>query len=97
LINYRRHKDKQPPPPPEPVAQLGPSPGFRELKWLRPVYVGDTISYATEVVEARSLNSRPGWGIVSVRNTGVNQRGEPVMSFISTAFIECRDRGPQEP
>ena len=26
-------------------AGLGPSPGFRELKWLKPVYVGDTIDY----------------------------------------------------
>ena len=29
----------------EPVATWGPSPGFRELKWLKPVYVGDTITY----------------------------------------------------
>jgi acyl dehydratase len=28
----------------EPVAELGPSPGFRDLKWLKPVYVGDTVS-----------------------------------------------------
>ena len=48
----------------EAVATLGPSPGFRELKWLKPVYVGDTITYATEVVEKRASNSRPGWGLI---------------------------------
>jgi acyl dehydratase len=43
----------------------------------------------------RPLNSRPGWGMIFMRNTGVNQRGESVISFISSAFIECRDREPQ--
>jgi acyl dehydratase len=74
----------------EPVAALGPSPGFRELKWLKPVYVGDTITYATEIVETRASNSRPGWGLMSFRNTGVNQNNEPVISFISVAFVERR-------
>jgi acyl dehydratase len=96
MIHHRRHEDEELRARGESVAQLGPSPGFRDLKWLKPVYVGDTISYATEVLEMRALASRPGWGMVFVRNTGVNQRGEPVMSFLSTAFVECRDRGPQE-
>lgn len=74
----------------EPVAALGPSPGFRELKWLKPVYVGDTITYATEIVETRASNSRPGWGLMSFRNTGVNQNNELVISFISVAFVERR-------
>ena len=74
----------------EAVAALGPSPGFRELKWLKPVYVGDTITYATEIVETRASNSRPGWGLMSFKNTGVNQNNEPVISFISVAFVERR-------
>jgi len=60
------------------------------LKWLKPVYVGDTITYATEIVETRASNSRPGWGLMSFRNTGVNQNNEPVISFISVAFVERR-------
>jgi acyl dehydratase len=74
----------------EPVALLGPSPGFRELKWLKPVYVGDTISYTTEVIEARRSNSRPGWGLVTSRASGSNQDGEPVLSLIGTLFVQCR-------
>jgi acyl dehydratase len=74
----------------EPVAELGPSPGFRDLKWLKPVYVGDTIAYLSEVVETRASNSRPGWGLMTLRNTGANQRGEPVISFVSVAFVERR-------
>jgi acyl dehydratase len=74
----------------EPNATLGPSPGFRELKWPRPVYAGDTISYASEVIEARPSQSRPGWGLIHVRNTGTNQKGETVLSFTSTAFVQRR-------
>jgi acyl dehydratase len=72
---------------------LGPSPGFRDLQWLKPVYAGDTISYATEVVEKRPSLSRPQWGIMIARNTGANQHGEPVLAFVSTAFVERRVPG----
>ena len=72
------------------VPQIGPSPGFRDLNWSLPVYVGDTISYASDVVEARPSNSRPGWGLMTVRNSGTNQDGKPVISFFSTDFIERR-------
>jgi acyl dehydratase len=74
----------------EAVAAMGPSPGFRELKWLKPVYVGDTITYFTEIVDLRASNSRPDWGLMTVRNTGVNQNGETVLSFTSVAFVERR-------
>jgi acyl dehydratase len=74
----------------EPVAQLGPSPGFRQLQWRKPVYAGDTITYASEVLESRASNSRPGWGLVQFLITGVNRAGEPVFSFIGSAFVERR-------
>jgi acyl dehydratase len=96
LIDFHRREDEERRARGEAVARLGPSPGFRDLEWPKPVYVGDTIAYATEVIEARSLNGRPGWGMIFIRNTGVNQHGEPVISFISSVFVECRDRGPQE-
>ncbi|MET0631079.1 MAG: MaoC family dehydratase [Xanthobacteraceae bacterium] len=87
LIECRRREDEDRRARGEPVAALGVSPGFRDLQWLKPVYVGDTVAYSTEVIEMRPLASRPGWGVVSWRNTGVNQRGEPVISFISSAFV----------
>jgi acyl dehydratase len=74
----------------EPIAKLGPSPGFRELKWLKPVFAGDTVTYASEVVEARPLNSRPGWGFIGASNTGTNQHGDLVFSFLGTGFVERR-------
>ena len=74
----------------EPVGSFGPSPGFRELKWLKPVYAGDTVSYSTEIVDKRVSDSRPEWGLMSFRNVGLNQNGEPVISFLSVAFVQRR-------
>src|SRR5215469_11484471 len=66
----------------ETPAQSGPSPGIRDLRWPRPVYAGDTISFAREVTELRAQTTRPGWGLIVGRNTGTNQNGELVLSFI---------------
>lgn len=88
MVEHIRHDDAARRARGDGVAALGPSPGFRELKWLKPVYVGDTIKYSVEIVETRTSNSRPGWGLISLRNTGVNQKGEPVISFVSVVFVE---------
>ena len=74
----------------EEVAVLGPSPGFRELRWIKPVLAGDTIGFASEVASLRISDSRPAWGILEARNSGTNQRGEPVFSIIATAFVPRR-------
>jgi acyl dehydratase len=71
-------------------ARLGPSPGFTNLKWLKPVYAGDTITYRSTVSSKRPSASRPGWGLVSHHNTGTNQRGEEVFSFDGMVFWERR-------
>ncbi|WP_445492680.1 MaoC family dehydratase [Rhodopseudomonas sp. RCAM05734] len=74
----------------ETVATWGPSPGFRELRWLKPVRAGDTISYANQVETVRATATRPGWGIVQARNIVTNQHGEQVMTFMATAFVPRR-------
>jgi acyl dehydratase len=93
MVAHQRREDEARRARGEAIATLGPSPGFRELKWLRPVYAGDTITYFTEVLDKRPSNSRPQWGLMSIRNSGVNQKGEPVISFISAAFVERRQAG----
>ncbi len=75
----------------ETVAAWGPSPGFRELRWIKPVLAGDTISFASEVESRRASDSRPAWGILQIRNTGTNQRGELAFSYLATAFVPRRD------
>ncbi|MCB5173819.1 MaoC family dehydratase [Microvirga lenta] len=71
-------------------ARLGPSPGFTNLKWLKPVYADDTITYRSTFTGARASASRPGWGIATHHNTGVNQHGEEVFSFDGAVFWERR-------
>jgi len=78
----------------EPIASHGPALGFRDLKWLKPVYVGDTIEYKSEVTATRTSNSRPRSGLVTIQSIGVNQNGEPVISFVSTTFVERRPEIP---
>ena len=90
MVEYRRRVVEQAHARGEPVASMGPALGFRELRWLKPVYAGDTVNYASEVVEARASNSRPGFGLLTIRSTGVNQNGEAVISFLSTTFVERR-------
>jgi len=74
----------------EEVATWGPSPGFRDLRWIKPVLAGDTIGFASEVVSLRTSESRPRWGLVQASNTGTNQRGELVFSILATAFVPRR-------
>ena len=77
----------------EKVAAWGPSPGFRDLRWLKPVLAGDVISYASEIESLRTSEARPEWGIVQARHTGTNQRGELVFSMLATAFVPRRSSG----
>ena len=77
----------------EKVAVWGPSPGFRELRWIKPVLAGDTIAYASEIESLRSSEKRPEWGILQARNSGTNQRGELVFSLLATAFVPRRNPG----
>jgi len=90
MVAYRRREMEAARARGEPIAEMGPALGFRDLKWLRPVYAGDTIEYATEVMETRVSESRTGLGLLSVYSTGVNQNGETVISFFSTTFVERR-------
>lgn len=69
---------------------MGSSPGFKDLVWHRPAYAGDEISFASTLVAKRASASRPGWGLIFSRNTGVNQKGELVFSVIGSVFMETR-------
>lgn len=77
----------------EPLAVWGPSPGFRDLRWLKPVLAGDTITFANEVVGKRVTASRPGWGVLQSRTIGTNQRGEQVYTLTASVFVPLRGTG----
>ena len=68
------------------LPEIGPSPGFKNMRWLKPVFAGDTLHYFTTATAKRPLASRPGWGVVSGYNEGMNQHGELVFSFESAVL-----------
>ncbi len=74
--------------------QLGPSPGFDDLKWLKPVYAGDTVAFAGRVVAKRPSQSRPGWGLVSIETTGTKQTGEPAFTITGHVFMAMAKAQP---
>ena len=63
------------------LPEVGPSPGFTDMRWHKPVLPGDTISFSCRVTSKRELATRPQWGMLFSHNEGVNQNGELVFSF----------------
>jgi itaconyl-CoA hydratase len=63
------------------VSERGVNLGWREVTLPAPVFAGDTIRAETEVLSKRESKSRPGFGIVTVRTRGQNQRNETVIDF----------------
>ena len=94
MVDFRRREDEAARARGEPVAGIGPALGFRDLKWPKPVYAGDTIEYRSEVIEMRLSDSRPHAGLMTFRSTGINQNGEMVLSLVSTTFVERRGATP---
>lgn len=70
-------------------AGLG-SPGIDELRWLKPVYPGDTLRVEHEILSKRRSKSRPEMGSFVGRTTVFNQDNVAVMSMVSTGLIRVR-------
>ena len=70
-------------------AGLG-SPGIDELRWLKPVYPGDTLHVRGEIVEKTPSRSRPEMGSFRTRTTVTNQDGVAVMTMVSIVLIRRR-------
>jgi acyl dehydratase len=75
----------------ERVAAYGPSPGFRNLNWPKPVFVGDTVSFRVRLTEKIDLKSRPDRGLLVSEAQGRNQRGEIVFAVTSQILAERRE------
>ncbi len=70
--------------------------GMDEVRFTAPVFAGDTLYGESEVLEKRESRSRPGQGIVTVRTTGKNQRGEVVCTFKRSALIPARGQAVED-
>jgi acyl dehydratase len=74
----------------ESVAVYGPSPGFRNLSWPKPVFVGDTVSFRARLGEKIDLESRPDRGLLMSDVQGRNQKGELVFGMTTQILAERR-------
>jgi len=69
------------------------SPGIDDIRWLKPVRVGDTIAMTNFIVDKRVSESKPDRGIVSTRWEGINQHGEMVITVRSKGIFGLRNPG----
>ncbi len=69
--------------PPKP----GPSPGFRNLKWIKPVFAGDSVTFYLTVQSSEPIVKRPGRNMCQLLFEGENQKGDKVLSY-ECAMIE---------
>jgi 2-methylfumaryl-CoA hydratase len=60
--------------------------GYADVRFLQPVFVGDTLSTSSQVIGLKQ-NSNGKSGVVWVRSTSINQRGEPVLSWVRWVMI----------
>jgi acyl dehydratase len=75
------------------TAAIG-SPGLDELRWLKPVYAGDSLDARVEILEVRPSRSRPDRGAARIRCVVSNQRGDEVLTMIATVMFLRRSAGP---
>jgi acyl dehydratase len=69
------------------------SPGIDDIRWLKPVRVGDTIRMTSTVLDKRVSSSKPDRGIVTTQWTGMNQRGETVITVRAKGIYGLRNPG----
>ena len=69
------------------VSGRGMGARINDITWSTPVYPGDELQAASEVMEVRASRSKPDRGIVILRTTTRNQRAEPVQEMTSTLII----------
>jgi len=72
------------------AASLG-SPGIENLRWLKPVFPGDTLGGTMTVLEARTMASKPHVGLVRSAWDLRNQHGETVLTMEGWGMFRRRD------
>ena len=66
------------------------SPGIENVRWLKPVRAGDTLSYRVIVAESRLSASKPGLGLVKHRWEARNQAGELALTLEGWILVRRR-------
>jgi acyl dehydratase len=61
--------------------------GFDEVRFPKPVFIGDTLRIESKALDTRASKSRPGAGIVTWEHRAINQRGETVCTMKRSALL----------
>jgi 2-methylfumaryl-CoA hydratase len=64
--------------------------GYADARFIQPIFVEDTLSTSSQVIGLRQ-NSNGKSGVVYVRSTAVNQRNEPVLSWVRWVMVHKSD------
>jgi acyl dehydratase len=72
-----------------PAPVFGPSPGFQNLKWLKPVYAGETITFTRTAKSHRPVASRPGWHLLTLDCEAFDSAGDKVLEFESAVLLQA--------
>lgn len=67
--------------------------GIDELRWFRPVRPDDVLHLESEVLEARPMRSKPGYGICKVKVVTLDAANQPVQQFVTSMVVEARAKG----
>lgn len=73
---------------PGPTPEFGPSPGFSNLKWPKPVFAGETVTFTRTALAHRALGTRPGWRLLSLRSEAFDSTGDKVLEFDSAVLVK---------
>jgi len=74
------------------AASMG-SPGIDELRWLKPVRPGDSLTVRGSVLAARASQSKPDRGFVNFLWEVFNERDQKVMTLTCPQMLLRRDAG----
>jgi acyl dehydratase len=61
--------------------------GYENIKHSTPMFHGDTVYVETEIISSRESKSRPDTGVVTMKHTGRNQKGEIVVEVTRSALF----------
>ena len=73
------------------------SPGLEKVKWLKPVYPGDTLTLKQTITESRPMASRPDVGLTRTTWDMFNQHGEQVLMMDGYGMFRRRTPAPPPP
>lgn len=75
-----------------PLLRAGVSPGYEDMRWLKPVRPGMRLAFSSEIVGKTELRSRPGLGLVLSRNEARDGGGDLVFGFTGKGFVQRRPK-----